>query len=368
MPQARLANHGLARTLPFVCAVPLGWGLLLTLCALGLGALVLALPWLGWGIKGVGTAYLLWLAFRLARTQAMGRADSAVVVGFRQGVALQFVNIKAWALALAIVSGWVAGHADAAARLAVVMPVMLAYAFSSNLTYALAGSLLRNWLAGLPASLTDERTANSGFGGFASVETLSNGRTYGMLSARGRQTLVELPASGPLRVVKPLAAPMPRMTAKVLYENGDLGYSLTGPGRQTVLRLPLKGFDAAGDPVWSSEPTALASVPTSAGSPWFRGAFTGLLPPRFPVSASGRVVFLDQSVQGNEGFHLGAAAAGADDWLWQASPSGARAHPSEDHLLPLFTALGAAGADARPEAFYRGISDYVIAMDGYAFH
>ncbi len=188
-----------------------------------------------------------------------------------------------------------------------------------------AGSwkLVRNWLAGLPAALTDERTGNSGFGGFASVETLANGRTYGMLSARGRQTLVELPASGPLRVVKPLAAPMPRMSAKVLYENGDLGHCLTGPGRQTVLRLPLKGFDAAGDPVWSSEPSALASVPTSAGSPWFRGAFTGLLPPRFPVSGSGRVVFLDQSVQGNEGFHLGAAAAGADDWLWQASPSGA---------------------------------------------
>lgn len=48
--------------------------------------------------------------------------------------------------------------------------------------------------------------------------------------------------------------------------------------------------------------------------------------------------------------------------------SAVRAHPSEDHLLPLFTALGAAGADARPQAFYRGISDYVIAMDGYAFH
>ena len=52
----------------------------------------------------------------------------------------------------------------------------------------------------------------------------------------------------------------------------------------------------------------------------------------------------------------------------QASPVGARAHPSEDHLLPLFTALGAAGADAQPAAFYRGISDYVIAMDGYIFH
>lgn len=52
----------------------------------------------------------------------------------------------------------------------------------------------------------------------------------------------------------------------------------------------------------------------------------------------------------------------------QASPGGARAHPSEDHLLPLFTALGAAGADAQPAPFYRGISDYVIAMDGYTFH
>jgi 4,5-DOPA dioxygenase extradiol len=51
----------------------------------------------------------------------------------------------------------------------------------------------------------------------------------------------------------------------------------------------------------------------------------------------------------------------------QACPSGARAHPSEDHLLPLFTALGAAGTDAQAQAFYRGVSDHVIAMDGYAF-
>jgi 4,5-DOPA dioxygenase extradiol len=48
--------------------------------------------------------------------------------------------------------------------------------------------------------------------------------------------------------------------------------------------------------------------------------------------------------------------------------AGQRAHPTDEHLLPLFTALGAAGADAQPEAFFRGISDHVIAMDGYTFH
>jgi 4,5-DOPA dioxygenase extradiol len=51
----------------------------------------------------------------------------------------------------------------------------------------------------------------------------------------------------------------------------------------------------------------------------------------------------------------------------QASPAGQRAHPTEEHLLPLFVALGAAGEDATPSAFYRGTSDYVLAMDGYAF-
>lgn len=144
---AMAANHGLKRAMPFVCAVPVGWGLLLGACALGLGALVLALPWLGWAVKAVGVGYLLWLANRLARTRAMAQT-SAVTVGFGQGVALQFVNIKAWMLALTIVSGWVAGQGDALARFAVVLPVMLFYAFSSNLAYALVGSLLRAWLAG----------------------------------------------------------------------------------------------------------------------------------------------------------------------------------------------------------------------------
>lgn len=52
----------------------------------------------------------------------------------------------------------------------------------------------------------------------------------------------------------------------------------------------------------------------------------------------------------------------------QTQAAGVRAHPRDEHLLPLFTALGAAGNDAQPEAFYRGIDDHVIAMDGYAFH
>ena len=142
------ANQGLRAALRFVCAVPVGWTLLLLLCASGLGAVVVAVPALRSAIKAVGIGYLLWLAWKLSRSARLSEADSSRLnVGFWQGVALQFVNIKAWLLALTIVAGWVAGHSDSSQRLAVVMPVMLFFAFTSNFTYAATGALLRHWLA-----------------------------------------------------------------------------------------------------------------------------------------------------------------------------------------------------------------------------
>lgn len=145
---ALAANRGLRHAMRFVCAVPVGWSALLLLCAAGVGALVTTVPALKWGIQGIGVGYLVWLAYKLSGSATMARADdSRLDVGFWQGAALQFVNIKAWLLALSIVAGWVAGHEDAGARLAVVVPVMVIYAFASNLLYATGGALLRHWLA-----------------------------------------------------------------------------------------------------------------------------------------------------------------------------------------------------------------------------
>lgn len=51
----------------------------------------------------------------------------------------------------------------------------------------------------------------------------------------------------------------------------------------------------------------------------------------------------------------------------QQAPDAVQAHPSDEHLLPLFVALGAGGDPARVERFHAGIDDYVIAMDAYRF-
>jgi 4,5-DOPA dioxygenase extradiol len=49
------------------------------------------------------------------------------------------------------------------------------------------------------------------------------------------------------------------------------------------------------------------------------------------------------------------------------SPHGVRAHPTDEHFLPLFFALGAAGARAKPERVYDAIDGGVLAMDAYVF-
>lgn len=155
---ALAVNHGLRSAMVFVAAVPVGWGMLFGVCAAGLGSLVQAVPVLRWAVTLAGVGYLLWLAAKLAgfalptlrRSGAEGTplpSGPAVGVSFGQGVLLQFLNIKAWMLAMTLVAGWLAGRPDFWQRFALVLPIILCFALASNMTYALLGSLLRHWLA-----------------------------------------------------------------------------------------------------------------------------------------------------------------------------------------------------------------------------
>jgi len=49
------------------------------------------------------------------------------------------------------------------------------------------------------------------------------------------------------------------------------------------------------------------------------------------------------------------------------SPDGVRAHPTDEHFLPLFVALGAAREDYKAERLYDGVEMGALAMDAYRF-
>lgn len=50
------------------------------------------------------------------------------------------------------------------------------------------------------------------------------------------------------------------------------------------------------------------------------------------------------------------------------APSAAQNHPTEEHLLPLFVAMGAAGPGAAAQLLHASVEHGVLAMDAYAFH
>lgn len=141
------AQGGLRGAMPFVVSVPLGWSVMLALCVLGLGNVVQERPAVRGLITLAGVTYLLWLAWRLASRTALPNMGARPLVGFWSGVGLQFLNIKAWFLALAITAGWIAGQPDAFMRWLAVWPILAGFAFASNLSYAWVGAALQRWLA-----------------------------------------------------------------------------------------------------------------------------------------------------------------------------------------------------------------------------
>jgi 4,5-DOPA dioxygenase extradiol len=55
------------------------------------------------------------------------------------------------------------------------------------------------------------------------------------------------------------------------------------------------------------------------------------------------------------------------DYRCQA-PHAARAHPSEEHLLPIFVAMGAAGMKTAPTPVFRHYSSGALALDAFKFN
>jgi len=49
------------------------------------------------------------------------------------------------------------------------------------------------------------------------------------------------------------------------------------------------------------------------------------------------------------------------------APEAARAHPTEEHFLPLFVALGAAGSAATSRRIHTGMEGAALSMDAYRF-
>jgi threonine/homoserine/homoserine lactone efflux protein len=142
------ANHGFAATLPHIAGVPFGFSTMLLAAAGGVAALIVASPALSAPLKWLGIAYLLWLAWGLARSRHSGSAGGPfkLPLAFWQSALFQYLNPKAWMLSVATAAAWLATDRPWQ-RTAIVCVVFSIACAASLVLWAWVGSALRRWLA-----------------------------------------------------------------------------------------------------------------------------------------------------------------------------------------------------------------------------
>ena len=138
------ANFGFRRTVPHMMGVSLGHALMVFLVGLGIAGLFQAYPPAKLGLKLVSVGYMLWLAWKIAHSAAPGEGRTrAAPLTFVQAAAFQWVNPKAWAMALGAVTAYATGGL---LSVVTVCAVFACVNLPSVSVWALAGQQVRHWL------------------------------------------------------------------------------------------------------------------------------------------------------------------------------------------------------------------------------
>ncbi len=152
MLMASGANFGVRRTIPHALGVGVGFTLMIILVGVGLMGLFDLFPLLNLVLKLVSVVYLLWLAWKMAHAAAPETEGSAGgrPMSFLQAMLFQWVNPKAWSMALTAIALY--AHDRNLAAVVLVAAVFGIINLPSTSLWALMGQALRRWLSS-PARL-----------------------------------------------------------------------------------------------------------------------------------------------------------------------------------------------------------------------
>jgi threonine/homoserine/homoserine lactone efflux protein len=128
------ANFGFRRAVPHMLGIILGFPAMVLAIGLGLGAVFTALPWLHLALKYVGAAYMVYLAWRIATAERGKGGASARPIRFVEAAGFQWVNPKAWIMAVGALSAYTVPEASVLAEAA---RVAAAFVFSGIISSTL---------------------------------------------------------------------------------------------------------------------------------------------------------------------------------------------------------------------------------------
>jgi threonine/homoserine/homoserine lactone efflux protein len=141
------ATFGFRRTVPHMLGISAGFSVqLLAVCA-GLGAIFTRWPDLQTVLRWAGAAYLIYLGWRLLRSQAARAAHSPKPVTFIEAALFQFLNPKAWIMTVTAATLFLPRQLGLLTACLYMVAVMAIINLPCIAVWALFGSSLRGLLA-----------------------------------------------------------------------------------------------------------------------------------------------------------------------------------------------------------------------------
>jgi len=140
-------NFGLRRSVPHMLGISLGFMVLVMAVGLGLGQVFQRFPALYDILRYAGATYLLYLAWKIANASAPDseRGARGKPFSFLQAAAFQWVNPKAWVMAIGAITTYTPQDNFVVNVLLIAALFALVNCPSVGI-WTVAGSLLRNWL------------------------------------------------------------------------------------------------------------------------------------------------------------------------------------------------------------------------------
>ena len=99
-------KFGFKRTLPHLIGIPCGHIVQIALVCLGLGKIFQIYPYIQEVLKYVCAAYLLYLGYKIIGSFSEHKKDSSRPLKLYEAALFQFVNPKAWTVAIMVASGF----------------------------------------------------------------------------------------------------------------------------------------------------------------------------------------------------------------------------------------------------------------------
>ncbi len=140
-------NFGFRRSLPHLLGINVGFPLMIGLVGLGLGQVFAVFPALYTVLKVAGTAYMFWLAWKIANAGPVeGGGAAGTPLSFLQAALFQWVNPKGWMMAMTAVATYtVVGNYYV--TLFVIVTVFTIVGFPSSTIWIGFGTALRQFLS-----------------------------------------------------------------------------------------------------------------------------------------------------------------------------------------------------------------------------